>query len=88
MVQTGFGWNDAGLDEVSWTLVKLAAAGAIAASVVLRRGDLAFGLVAAWASYGMAVKQAATPAVAGTAATVAMISLLLVATEGYRKLRA
>lgn len=86
-LQAGMGWNDLGLDAVNWTLIKLAVAAAIAATVVLRRGDLAFGLVAVWASYGIVVKQAATPEVSAAAETVAVAALLLVLTEGYRTLR-
>ena len=86
-VQAGLGWNDVLLTAVDWTLLKLALAGAIAASVVLRRGDIAFGLVVAWAAYGIVAKQVATPAVSAAAETVALVVLALVASEFYRKMR-
>jgi benzodiazapine receptor len=86
-VQASFGWNDLGLEAIEWTLLKLSVAGAITATVILRRGDIAFGLVAVWACSGIVVNQAATPVVSGTAYAVALIAFLLVLTEGYRKLR-
>jgi hypothetical protein len=86
-VQSGYGWNDLYLSGADWTLVKLAVAGAIAALAVLRRGDIAFGLVVAWAAYGIAVKQASTPVVLVVAEVVALIALLLVVSESFRRLR-
>ena len=78
-MQSALGWNDLGFDPVIWTLAKLAVAGAIAAVVVLRRHDTAFALVIAWAAYGISAGQAATPAVAGAAFAVCLLTLLLVA---------
>jgi len=80
-------WNDVIISASSWTQVKLALAGAIAANVILRRGDLAFILVISWAALGIVVKQAATPAVAGSASTLVILSLMLVVYEVIRKLR-
>jgi len=87
-VQTALNWNSLGLEPVSWTLVKLAIAGAIGALVVLRRGDVAFVLVVAWAAFGIAARQAAIPEVAGAAATIGLTALLLAGTEVLRKLSA
>lgn len=86
-MQTAFGWDDAGMGAVHWTLLKLAVAGAVAASVVTRQCDAAFALVIAWAAYGISVKQAATPAVAGAAFTLVLLSLMLVILELARRLR-
>jgi hypothetical protein len=83
-MQTALGWNDLGLDAVSWTLLKLALAGAIAAAMILRGRDVVFGLVVAWAAYGISSGQAATPAVAGAASAVLYIVVLLVI---YRSVR-
>jgi hypothetical protein len=66
-MQTALGWQNLAMTEVSWTLLKLAIAGAVAAVVILRRHDAVFGLVVAWAAFGISVGQAATPAVAGAA---------------------
>ena len=87
IVQTAFGWDDAGMGAVHWTLLKLALAGAVGASVVTRKGDAAFALVIAWAAYGISIKQAATPAVAGAAFTLVLLSLMLATLELSRRLR-
>ena len=87
IVQTGNGWDNIGLTAVSWTLLKLALAGAIAATVVLRYGDVVFVLVIAWAAYGISVMQSATPAVSGGASTVSLLALLLAMYEAVARLR-
>ena len=87
-VQTAWNWNSLGLAPVSWTLVKLALAGAIGALVVLRRGDIAFALVVAWAAFGIVAGQAAIPEVAGAAAAIGLTALLLAGAEFLRKLLA
>jgi benzodiazapine receptor len=80
-LQTGNGWDDVGLSAVQWTLLKLAIAGAIGARVVLKYRDPVFGTVVAWGTYGIAAMQSATPAVAGAALTLAVLTALLVASE-------
>lgn len=85
-VQNGYGLDDFGLGAVTWTLLKLGLAGAIGASVIVRKADIAFVLVIAWAAYGIAVKQAASLDVAGAAITLSMLSLLLVLFELVRRL--
>jgi benzodiazapine receptor len=85
-VQSGMGWNATGLDPVNWTILKLAAAGAIGATVILRCGDIAFGLVVAWAALGIVARQFATAEVAGAAAAIAVAALLLAGAETARKL--
>ncbi len=75
--QSGWGWNDAGLTAIQWTWVKLAVAGVIGATVVAQRRDPVYVLVIAWAAFGIFNKQAATPEVAGAAATLSMLALLL-----------
>ena len=72
---------------MTWTVIKIAVAGAIAATVLFRRRDIAFVLVVVWAGAGIAVKQAATPMVVGAAATVAVLGVLLVATETVTRQR-
>jgi hypothetical protein len=86
-VQTGNGWDNIGLTAISWTLLKLALAGAIGAAVVLRYGDVVFVLVVAWAAYGISVMQSATPAVSGGALTLSLLALLLAMNEGVARLR-
>jgi Na+/serine symporter len=55
--------------------------------MVTRKRDAAFALVISWAAYGISVKQGATPAVAGAAFTVMLLTLLLVILELARRLR-
>ncbi len=86
-VQTGNGWDNVGLTAVSWTLLKLALAGTIGATMVLRFGDAVFVLVVAWAAYGISVMQSATPAVSGAATTLSLLALMLAAVEGVSRLR-
>ena len=86
-VQIGFGWDDLWFSATSWTLLKLAFAGAVAATVIMRRGDMVFVLVVAWAAYGISVKQAATPSVAGAAWMLVLLALMLVSFELLRRLR-
>jgi hypothetical protein len=86
-VQTGMGWDDWGMPAMDWTLLKLAVAGAIGSTVIVRKGDIAYILVVAWAAFGIMTKQAATPEVAGAAATLALLGVLLAAAETIRKLR-
>jgi hypothetical protein len=87
IVQYANGWNDAGLTAVNWTFLKLAIAGAIGATMIVRRGDIAFVLVIAWAAFGIASKQAGTPEIAGAASVLSLLVLLLAVLEGVRKLR-
>ena len=87
VVQTANGWDDIGLSAVQWTLLKLALAGSIGATMVLRNNDVVFALVVAWAAYGIAVQQAATPAVAGAATSLSMLALFLVVREGINRIR-
>lgn len=85
-VQTGNGWDDVGLSAIDWTLLKIAIAGAIGATMVLRYRDAIFVLVVAWAAYGIADMQSATPAVSGAATTLALLALLLAAYEAVRRI--
>ena len=86
-VQAAFYWNDLGFDEETWTMIKLAVAATIACIVSLRRHDLVFPLVVAWAAYGIAAGQAATPGVSGAAGTVMIFTTLVAAFEAMRRFR-
>jgi len=87
-LQTDLGLDDAWLGFVPWTLLKLALAGAIAATVIQRRHDCAFALVIAWAAFGISIKQSASPTIAGGALMLCLLALLLVCFELVRRLRA
>jgi hypothetical protein len=85
-LQTGNGWDDVLLTSVQWTLVKLALAGAIGATIIIRNRDPVFALAVAWAAYGISVMQSATPAVSGTATTLSLLIMILVVKEGASRL--
>ena len=85
-LQIASGWDDVWLTSVQWTLLKLAVAGALGATMVLRYRDLPFVLVVAWATYGISVMQSATPEVAGAAMSLSLLALILAAADGARRL--
>ncbi len=85
-VQAAHGWLDAGMSVTAWTLVKLAVAGAIGATVVLRRGDVAFGLVVVWAAWGIWRNTGGALQVHGAAMAVAVTMALVATFEGVRRL--
>ena len=86
ILQNAYGWDGLLMTPVSWALLKLALAGAIAATMVIRYGDAIFVLVIAWAAYGISVMQLPTPAVSGAATSLALLSLLLAAGEAASRL--
>lgn len=82
VLQTAYGWDNSGISAIQWTLLKIAVAGAIGATMLLRKADVPFALVVAWAAYGISAMQSATPAVSGAATTVSLLLLILVARDG------
>lgn len=86
IIQNAFGWDNIGTDTVTWTLAKLALAGAIGASMIVRKNDLGFILVIAWAAYGIAAKQVDVPAVWGAATSLCIAAILLALMEMSRRL--
>jgi benzodiazapine receptor len=84
-VQIAMGWDNAGLSAVDWTLLKLAIAGAIGATVILRLRDIPYVLVIAWAAFGIASRQVETPEVVGAAATLSVLAVLLAVAEVIRR---
>ena len=86
ILQLASGWNDIGLSAVEWTLLKLAVAGAIGATMIVKVRDVPFALVVAWAAYGISVMQSATPAVSAAAQTLSVLMLLLVLVEAAKRL--
>ena len=85
VAQTALGLDGSGLDAVSWTLLKLAIVGAVAAVFALRLRDWAFVLVVAWAAFGISRGQATTPAVAGAATMLVVVALILAAIAGFER---
>jgi benzodiazapine receptor len=73
-------WDGWGISPEMWTFIMLVAAVLITAAVCLTRGDVAFALVVIWALVGIAIKQAAVPAVAAAAwVAAAAVAVALVA---------
>jgi benzodiazapine receptor len=86
VIQTHWGLDDVGMGAVQWTLLKLALAGAIGATMVLRFRDIPFALVIAWAAFGISVMQSGTPAVSGAATTLSLLMLFLTIRDGVLRL--
>ena len=86
-VQTAMGWDNLGTDAITWTLLKLALAAVIGATVIARKADIAFILVVAWAAFGISVMQDGTPAVAGAALCLAMLAVMLAIVTSVRCVR-
>jgi hypothetical protein len=86
-LQINAGWDNVGLDAPTWTIIKLALAGSIAATVLFRRRDIAFVLVAIWASAGIAVEHAAIPVVSGAGTVIALLGVFLIAAELFSRFR-
>ncbi len=72
---------------MTWAIVMLVAATAIASAVILTRRDVAYGLVIVWAFVGIAAKQSATPAVAIPALGLAAVVGMVVAASALRPRR-
>jgi hypothetical protein len=87
VLQTGNGWDDLLLTSVQWTLAKLALAGAIGTTIIVRYRDPVFAVAVAWAAFGIAAKQSATPAVSGAATTLSFLLMFLVLKEGASRLK-
>ena len=86
VLQTAYGWDDLLLTSVQWTTVKLALAGAIGATIIVKYRDPVFTVAVAWAAFGITAKQSATPTVAGAATTLSLLLLFLVVKEGASRL--
>jgi benzodiazapine receptor len=86
-VQFAMGWDNTGLSQLDWTLLKLAIAGAIGATVIVRKGDIAYVLVIAWAAYGIAIKQTGSPEVVGAATVLSALAVILATAAAIRRPR-
>ncbi|MFK7952079.1 MAG: tryptophan-rich sensory protein [Ekhidna sp.] len=76
IIQAAYGWNDVWLSEPEWTIIKLGLAGAIGAAMVLQQNNKVFGLVVAWASYGIFKNQMNASEIVGGAAGVVLVLIL------------
>jgi hypothetical protein len=86
VLQNSMGLDNALTDATTWTLLKLAVVAVIGAIVVLRRHDYIFGLVIAWAAFGIMSKQVDTPIVAGAAMMLVVVAILLTTYEAITQL--
>ena len=76
-MQAALVWNDKGMSGVDWTLLKMALAGAAGAAVITLRRDIIFGIVIAWAAFGIASAQSESKSVGGAATTVGVLMIML-----------
>lgn len=86
IIQNARGWDDAFIGAVHWALLKLAVAGAVGATMVLRFRDIAFALAIAWAAFGISVMQSGSPAVSGAAGMLSLLILILIIRDGALRL--
>ncbi len=88
IIQSAYNWNDMVLSQPDWTLIKLGLAGAVGAAMVLQQKDQVFGLVVAWASFGIFSNQTdISPMVGGAAATVLILVLAAIVISFIEKAR-
>lgn len=72
-------WNGWGLSPVVWTISMVLAGLAIAAIMIVQKGDIAFALVMIWAYVAIALRQSSTTAISTTAiASVVVMAALLI----------
>ncbi len=69
------GWDGFGIPGATWAVIMLLVATALTLVIVLTRHDIAYLLVVVWAFYGIWVRQAETPEVAGVAGGAALVLL-------------
>ncbi|MEQ9467512.1 MAG: hypothetical protein RLN88_08875 [Ekhidna sp.] len=84
--QSVIGMDNWIMTKTVWVFVELALAGAIATVMVIRYRDPIFGGVVTWAAYGITQRQMDTPEVAGAAAVVMILVLVILIIEGIRGL--
>lgn len=73
------GWRGAPFSEPAWAVIMLVVASVLGVLMIIKRKEIAYPLVLAWAFIGIWVKQADTPTVAMTAliAAIALVGLAL-----------
>jgi translocator protein len=87
IIQSAFDWNDALMVQENWTIIKLALAGAVGAAMVIQQRDIVFGLVVAWASFGIFSNQMdSNGIVMGAAATVLVLILVTIVISWIEKM--
>ena len=86
IIQYSRGWDDIFFSAAGWTFGKLALAGAVGATMILKFRDVPFALVIAWAAYGISAMQSGTPAISAAATTLSLLMLFLVIRDGSLRL--
>jgi translocator protein len=87
IIQSAFDWNDALMSQENWTIIKLALAGAVGAAMVIQQRDIVFGLVVAWASFGIFSNQiGSNELVVGAAGTVMVLILVSIVISWIEKM--
>ncbi|MCU0535710.1 MAG: tryptophan-rich sensory protein [Hydrococcus sp. Prado102] len=76
-VLDNIGWNGWGISPLLWTIAMMLVATALAAIIAVWRNDLAYAGVVIWALVAIAVRHIDIFALAGTAAGLAIILILL-----------
>jgi hypothetical protein len=71
------GWDGFGIPAQTWAVIMLGVASLLGLGMALTRRDVGYLSVLVWAFIGIAVKQAPTPLVAGSAWMVAALMLVL-----------
>ena len=69
-------WNGWGISPQAWAVIMLVVGAAIAATISLTRGDIAYVLVIVWAFVGIGAKHSTTPVVAIHAVVLAVLLVL------------
>lgn len=76
-------WNGFGINEWIWSCVMIAVAFLLTAWFTYRQGELSFGLVTAWAFYGIYKGQLSTDVIVSTTALTVSILSLIFAVVGF-----
>jgi len=76
------GWSGWGITSISWTIIMLVIAAALALLMFVRENDLIYGLVIIWALIGIAVKQFFVPLVAAT--SWVLLGLIILGAIAYQ----
>ena len=89
VVLSDLGWQGGGISPQTWTVILLVAGVAIAAVMAYTRSDIAYLLVLVWAFAGISVRWADMPVlnVAGYAAALAVLGLLIASQVGLRSVK-
>lgn len=72
------GWDGAGIDQTTWTIIVVAVAVLITVSALVLRKDIAYSLVIVWALLGIAAKQTQNQTIVTLTQTSAIIIAIVI----------